>query len=158
MNKLFLASLLMVSAGIIHADTLSAAPRMVNADGSELSSICIAAVTSREAMYKTAAELGVRPFEPSTLRCNDMTLSRFLGAYRAETAPAPVGYVFSKSDESPVTELCMAAIRSEQEYMTVKELYFSKDAKVESEVQCNGMPLQTFARKYRAQGPTISLR
>lgn len=154
MKKLFLATLLMVSAGITQADT----PKLVNADGSELSAICIAAVTSREAMYDKAAELGVRPFQPSTLLCNGKTLARFLSTYRAEAAPKPVGYVFNKSDESPVTALCLAAVSSEQEFMNVKDRYFGNDANVEAEVRCNGMPLATFARKYRVPGPTLSLR
>jgi hypothetical protein len=154
MKKLFLASLLIVSAGLTQAET----PNLVNADGSELSAICIAAVTSRDAMYDKAAELGVRPFEPSTLRCNGKTLARFVSAFRADATPKPAGYVFSKSDESPVTELCLAAVKSEQEYTSVKERYFAEDAYVEAEVRCNGIPLLTFARKYRTPAPTVSLR
>jgi hypothetical protein len=154
MKKLFLVSLLLTSAGLAHAET----PPMVSADGSDLSAICIAAVESREAMYDKAAELGVRHFTESELRCNDKTVSRFLATYRVEAEPKPVGFVFSKTDDSPTTELCLAAVKSEQEYMAVKEQYFSNDEAVETEVQCNGMPLLTFARKYRAPGPTLSLR
>jgi hypothetical protein len=155
MKKLFLVSLLLTSAGVVHAET----PHMVNADGSELSAICIAAVDSREAMYKKAAEVGEMPFEPSTLRCNGMTVSRFISSYRAATAvPKPEGFVFSKSDDSPTTALCLAAVKSEQEYMTVKEQYFGEEENIEAEVHCNGIPLLTFARKYRAPGPTLSLR
>lgn len=154
MKKLFLASLLLTSAGLTRAEI----PLMVNADGSDLSAICIAAVTSREAMYDKAAELGVLPLQPSTLRCNGMTLGRFISTYRAAAKPLPAGYVFSRADDSPTTELCLAAVKSEQEYMSVKEQYFGDDATVEAEVHCNGMPLLTFARKYRAPGPTVSLR
>lgn len=154
MKKLFLVSLLLTSAGLVHAET----PRLTSADGSALSAICLAALESREAMYTKAAELGELPLEPSTLRCNGMTVSRFITTYRAAAEPKPAGYVFSKTDDSPVTELCMAAIKSEQEYMSVKERYFGDDANVEAEVHCNGMPLLTFARKYRAPGPTLSLR
>jgi hypothetical protein len=154
MKKLFLVSLLLTSAGLVHAET----PHMVNADGSDLSAICIAAMESREAMYKKAAEVGALPFEPSTLRCNGMTVARFINNYRAAAKPKPEAFVFSKSDDSPTTELCLAAVKSEQEYMAVKERYFSDEANIEAEVQCNGMPLLSFARKYRAPGPTISLR
>jgi hypothetical protein len=154
MKKLFLVSLLLTSAGIAHAET----PQMVNADGSELSAICIAAIDSREAMYKKAAEVGELPFEPATLRCNGMTVSRFISSYRAAAVPKPEGFVFSKSDDSPTTALCLAAVKSEQEYMTVKEQYFGEEENIEAEVHCNGMPLLAFARKYRAPGPTISAR
>jgi hypothetical protein len=158
-KKLFLVSLLMTSAGIAHADSV----RLVNADGADLSAICIAAVTSREAMYDTAAELGVHPFEPETLRCNGMSVGRFISMTRErpaapEVAKAAEGYLFSKSDTSPVTELCMAAVSSDQEYLKVKQEYFSGDATVETEVMCNGMPLKTFARKYRAPARTLSQR
>ncbi len=154
MKKLFLVSLLLTSASFAQADSVN----LVNADGSELSAICIAAVTSREAMYDTAAELHVVPFNPATLRCNDMTLSRFLSTYRETAAAEPTEFVFSKSDSSPITELCLAAVKSEQEYMAVKEQYFSDDEKVESEVLCNGIPLLTFARKYRTEGLALSSR
>jgi hypothetical protein len=155
-KKLFLVSLLMTSAGIAQAGSL----RLVNADGADLSAICIAAVTSREAMYDTAAKLGVQPFEAETLRCNGMTVSRFIAATRNATATpeTPAGYLFSKTDTSPVTELCMAAVSSDQEYLKVKQDYFSGDAAVETEVMCNGMPLKTFARKYRAPARTVSQR
>jgi hypothetical protein len=154
MKKLFLVSLLLTSAGLVHAEI----PPMTNADGSELSAICIAAVESREAMYDKASELGVRHFSEAELRCNGMAVSRFLSTYRGSSAPKPIGFVFSKSDDSPTTALCLAAVKSEQEYMAVKEQYFGNDTTVETEVHCNGMPVLTFARKYRAPGPTLSLR
>lgn len=155
MKKLFLATLLLASAGITQAD----APPLVNADGSELSAICIAAVTSREAMYDKAAELGVRDFEPNEMRCNGQTVARFVSMQRAAaSATAPAGYVFSKTDDSPVTELCLAAVRSEQEYRRVMARHFGEDREVEAEVRCNGMSVQNFARKYRAQDRTVSLR
>jgi len=154
MKKLFLASMLMVSAGITHADT-----QLVNADGSELSAICIAAVTSREAMYDTAAELGVRDFAPAEMRCNGQTLSRFVSLHRAKPAVvAPAGFVFSNTDDTPVTELCMAVVRSEQEYLAVKERHFGNEAGIEDQVRCNDMPLASFARKYRTPVPAVSLR
>ena len=155
MKKFFLVSLLLTSAGIAQADS----NRLVNADGAELSAICIAAVTSREAMFETAAELGISPLNPETLLCNGMPVGRFAGKYRSAAAKeAAAGFVFSKSDDSPVTELCLAVVRSEQEYLKVKEQHFGGDANVEAEVLCNGMPLKTFARKYRTQVQTISLR
>ncbi|MEY4642915.1 MAG: hypothetical protein RLZZ227_2909 [Pseudomonadota bacterium] len=154
-KKLFLVSLLMASAGIVHADSL----RLVTADGADLSAVCIAAVTSREAMYETAAALGIEPLDVETLRCNDMTVSRFVATTRNSVAriELPTSYMFSKSDDSPVTELCMAALSSDQEYLKVKEEYFGADPRVETEVMCNDMPLKSFARKYRAPARTVSL-
>lgn len=154
MKKLFLVSLLLTSAGIAQADSY----RLVNADGAELSAICIAAVTSREAMYAKAAELDISPLDVASLRCNGMPVGRFVGKLRASTAKETAGYVFSASDSTPVTELCLAAVRSEQEFMKVKEQYFGNDGKVEAEVMCNGIPLKTFARRYRAPAQALSLR
>lgn len=155
MKKLFLVSLLLTSAGIAQADSY----RLVNADGAELSAICIAAVTSHEVMIETAAELGITPLDSATLRCNGMPVGRFVGKVRSAVAREEIaGFVFSKSDNSPVTELCLAAVSSEQEYLKVKEQHFSREANVEAEVLCNGMPLKTFARRYRAPALTVSLR
>ena len=53
MRRATVLSLLLASSTFAQTDT-----RFVNADGSGLSAICIAAITSREAMYATAAELG----------------------------------------------------------------------------------------------------
>lgn len=155
MKKLFLVSLLLTSAGIAQADSY----RLVNADGTDLSAVCIAAVTSRETMLATAAELGITPLDSSTLLCNGMPLGRFVGKVRSTAASEAVtGFVFSKSDSSPITELCLAAVSSELEFMKVKEQHFSREANVEADVLCNGMPLKTFARKYRAPAMTVSLR
>jgi hypothetical protein len=78
MKKLLISSLLTLGAVSAHADT----PALVNADGSALSAICIAVVTSREAMYEKAAELGVLDFEASEMRCNGMPLASFARKYR----------------------------------------------------------------------------
>ena len=155
MKRLFLASLLFLGATQAQAD----APRLVNADGSDLSTICIAAAVSRAAMYQKAAELGLRDLRAEELRCNGLTLSSFISRHRvASTAKQPAAYVFRKSDSSPITELCLAAVRSEQEYSYVKARYFGDEKNIEAEVQCNGMPLQTFARRYRTSSPALSLR
>ena len=154
MNTLSITSLVALAALNANADT----PRLVNADGSELSAICIAAITSREAMYDKAAELGVRDFEPAEMRCNGQTLSRFVSLYRAASTVKPAGYVFSKTDDTPVTELCLAAVRSDQEYLAVKKRHFEDEARIEEEVRCNGMSLANFARKYRRPVSTVSLR
>lgn len=154
MKKLLITSLVALVALNANADT----PRLVNADGSELSAICIAAITSREAMYTKAAELGVRDFEPAEMRCNGQTIPRFVSLHRAATAAKPAGYVFSKTDDTPVTQLCFAAVRSDQEYLAVKKRHFEDEARIEEEVRCNGMSLANFARKYRRPVSTVSLR
>jgi hypothetical protein len=154
-KKLVMSSMLMLGAYSAHAET----PPLVNADGSALSAICIAAVTSREAMHDKAAELGVRDFNASEMRCNGLTVSQFVSKYRAKPEVAePAGYVFSKSDDTPTTELCMAVIRSEADYLAVKKRHFGDDVGIESEVRCNGMPLASFARKYRTPVSAVSLR
>ena len=94
-----------------------------------------------------------------------MPLTRFslkFGTAKLETvaeSTASAGYVLLKSDSSPLTELCAAAAVSEQEYSKVKQAYFNRDSKLESEVFCNGLPLKTFMRKYSAaEGRQVSQR
>jgi hypothetical protein len=144
----------MATSGLANADSW----RLVNADGSELGELCIAAVSSPDVLATTAKALGVSMLELDTVRCNGYTLSVFAAKYRTTDSRPAAGYKLTKSDTSPVTELCMASARSPQEFAKVKELYFSNEANVEAEVLCNGMPLKTFARKYRAPSLTISQR
>jgi hypothetical protein len=154
MKKFIIATLLLAGAGLAQADSL----KLVNADGSALSELCIAAVSSRSDLSATAKALGITPLDTETLRCNGMRLGRFVGRYGNTVARKATAYFFSKADETAVTELCMAAVSSEQEYRKVMELHFSNDAEVEAEVRCNGIPLRRFARKYREPALTVSQR
>lgn len=157
MKKPYLACLLLALAG-----TSNAEPVRLKSDGSALGEICVAALSSRAAMYSAAAAHGIDPLEPQTLLCNGLPVSRFVARYRERPEreeEAAAGYILNRADDSAVTALCVAAARSEQEYRRVKEQHFgADDTRLEAEVFCNGMPLRSFARKYRVPALAVSQR
>jgi len=155
MKKFTLAMLMIAGSGLAQADY-----KVVNADGSELSQLCVAATASKAALLETAASAGLSAVELDTVRCNGLSLDRFASKYSkpATVAVLPAGYVLKASDASEATALCIAATKSEQEFMAVKSMYFGAEPKVETEVLCNGLPLKTFARKYGSTAMTISQR
>ncbi len=155
MKTLAIATLLLATSGLAQAESV----RLINADGSELSQLCIAAVASPDALAASAKALDISTPDLPTVRCNGLMIHSFASKYREESSKkALAGYTLKMSDTSPVTELCVASAKSEQEFKKVKEMYFSEADNVEAEVMCNGMPLKTFARKYRSPSMSISQR
>jgi len=68
-------------------------------------------------------------------------------------------YSFTSQDESLLSKLCIAAVKSESEYQELKaqlagEEFFNN---IETEVMCNNMTLQDFARRYRDRRLTASV-
>ena len=154
MNKLLIVSALLLSTIIVHAEGY----RLVSTDNSELSALCIRAVESHEAMSRSAKSIGMTPDDLIELRCNGQTLPVYLSKFRTTESSPAVTYTFNKNDSSELTELCYAAVRSEQEYARVKNTYFNNEQNIEKEVFCNGVPIKNFARKYRNQTLTASTR
>lgn len=157
-SKKFLVALaLLGSASFAHADY-----KLVSADNSDLSKLCIAAAesSSRADIFAAAEAAGVSLLDLPDVRCNGLTVERFGAKYRSkkgkdiamlDTSPAsPLGVILRKTDSSPLTELCAAAAVSDAAYASVKETYFSNDDNIESEIHCNDMPLKSFVRKYRS--------
>ncbi|MDY6983094.1 MAG: hypothetical protein SV422_08400 [Pseudomonadota bacterium] len=158
-SKKFLVALaLLGSASFAHADY-----KLVSADDSDLSKLCIAAAesSSREGILAAAEAAGVGLLDLPDVRCNGLTLERFGAKYRSSkgkelalldtSSPAsPLNVILRKTDSTPETELCAAAAVSEAAYASVKATYFSKDDNIESEIHCNDMPLKSFVRKYRS--------
>lgn len=161
--KMFVTAIVLLSStSFVHADY-----KLVNADDSALSQLCVAAAAadSREAVLALTDAAGIARLDVPTVLCNGMPLTRFSLKYgnakldAAVESTASAGYVLRKSDSSPLTELCAAAAVSKQEYSKVMQTYFSGDSKVESEVHCNGVPLKTFMRKFgEAEGRQVSQR
>lgn len=159
MKKLVSAFVLLGSTSIVHADY-----KLVTSDASELSKLCIAAAEagSRSEMLAITSAAGITPREVETLRCNGLPLTRFALKY-GKRNPSPVvavagtpdGYLLRKSDTSPLTELCAAAALSDADYARVKELHFSDDANIDSELLCNGQPLKAFVSKYRSSSTAL---
>ena len=152
MNKL-----LIVSALYLFTNVASAAEyRLISTDNSALSALCITAVQSPQAMRQNARAIGMNSNDISELRCNGETLSVFLRRFPATESSPVVTYAFNKSDTTEETELCYAAVESEQQYEQVKDSYFGDEQNIEHEIFCNGMPLKSFARKYRNSAFTAS--
>ncbi|HWK54158.1 MAG TPA: hypothetical protein VNR18_07305 [Hyphomicrobiales bacterium] len=145
MKRLVLASLFLGLATTATAGQV----RLVNADASALSEICIAAVESRAAARATASELGVPNRDLAQLQCNDMPLAEFVRRYRAPTPTLHLqtAYVFKGSDASPLTALCMASLENDTAFATARAR-LDDDLDL-SEVRCNKLPLDEFVRKYR---------
>lgn len=153
MNKLALAALLIGAAPLASADY-----RVINADGSALSELCVAAVVSKDALRDTARAQGLDAVDLETVRCNGLNLRRFAARFGKPEDDTNRAYVLKRSDDSPLTQLCIAATRSEQEYEQVMAAHFTADAGIEAEARCNGLPLRTFARRYKTTDMSVSLR
>jgi hypothetical protein len=144
MKKLLVISLLLATTAT-HADEL----RFVSSDNTDLSAMCVAATESRAAFLDAAKAHGLRSSDFNTLYCNGMPLDRFVARYRKSEQAADTRYVFSKNDETPLTELCLAALYSNETYQQMKQQYFPEDSRVGEELKCNGMPVENFVRRYR---------
>jgi hypothetical protein len=153
MKKLFIATLLLGSASFADAEQ-----KLVAADGSSLSTLCVEATAAPLNIAGIARAHGVLPEELDSIRCNNIPLKRFALKHRTDSVAAPevassetAGYLLRKTDTSPLTELCAAAAISDREYARVKEQHFSTESEteIESEVLCNGQPLKSFVRKFR---------
>lgn len=156
LKKFVIATALLSSAHFAHADY-----KYASADGSADSNLCVAAVSSSLPLHTFAHENGIPLAELDTIQCNGLPISRFVLKYGSAPAsiaveePKVAGYVLKKADSSPLTALCAAAAVSEEEFDKVKEEHFSNDAEVESEVFCNGVPLKSFARRFRDVEKTL---
>jgi hypothetical protein len=133
-------ALILGSSSVLATDV-----KFVNADGSDLSNLCIAAAQSDSTVHALAAELDI-PVANDVL-CNDKPIHSFAGQYRAKAEVETVYYV-SVANQSPETRLCVAALTSAEEFTSLKAEFFG-DVAVEREVSCNGQPLGQFVRRYQ---------
>lgn len=142
------AALLFSSASVLANDA-----RFVNADGSALGDLCIAAVASDQNIPALAATFGVKVVSAEEIACNGRPIVDFVRKYRAVGAAAPhavrTSYIINSANEAPETKLCLAALYSEEDYARVKAAHFADVENVEQSVNCNNMPLNKFVRKYR---------
>jgi hypothetical protein len=159
MNKLVLTSALLLAA----ASTQAANYQLVTSDNSDISKFCIAAAqSSHNSLSQVAASFGIASHELNTVHCNGMPVESFAAKYRAKlklsqsTSAALTRFVFNKRDESPLTELCMAALASDETYQQLKQQQFNGDSNLDAELKCNGMQLDNFIRRYRASRTEFS--
>lgn len=125
----------------------AAESNFVNADGSDLSELCIAATQSRQKMQLVADELGLAPVNQATLACNDMPLHEFVKTYRDNVTNDVALYLFQKNDETMETELCYAAVTSLARYQSLKEAYLI-GRNQEEQILCNRTPIKRFMQRY----------
>ncbi|MDR0780537.1 MAG: hypothetical protein LBF16_07565 [Pseudomonadales bacterium] len=146
-RRFIMASLLVCATPVFAAPAASVDNiRLVNADASPLSEICIAAVESRRAALDVAAEYGMSSQDLAEVHCNGMPLVQFAHTYRApEKKMAPI-YRFKSTDASPLTDVCMASVKSAEEFAAAKAR-LGADITLE-EIRCNKLPLAEFARRY----------
>jgi hypothetical protein len=133
--------------------------KFINADGSAMGQLCIAAVessaTNPGSLKSLASELGIRPVEVSAIHCNGKSLAEFAKAYSADKTVTIRTYTVSIGDQSPASQLCLAALVSSEEFSKLKESQFKK-MNVEREIMCNGMPMNEFVLKYRGHLTTAN--
>jgi hypothetical protein len=156
MKKYLLAFGLLASCVSAHAEENI---KFVNADGSPLGDLCIAAVDTDQALTELAQAHGISPTAIDQVYCNGRQLRSFIKQFR-ESDTVVTAYVVNVANESPESLLCLAAVTSDEEFARLKDAHFKNVADVEREVACNDMPLGQFVRKYRdhlAERTTASL-
>jgi hypothetical protein len=121
--------------------------KFVNADGSALSGLCVAAAQSDKGIVTLATELGIAPAVSTEVLCNGTPIRAFVSQLRADLDAETV-YAVTGANQAPETQLCLAALNSQEEFTRLKETHFSNVA-VERVIVCNGMPLQQFVRRYQ---------
>ena len=154
MKKFILAAALLATCSLATAQT----PRLVNHDGSVFSDLCIAAVQAPRTFMELAADKGQADLQKNELRCNGLSVERFVSKLRSQQEQLRRSYVFKTSDDSAMSKLCLAAVRSEEEYRTARTELFGNNFMAEQEIHCNGMPIRDFARKYRSNNMTASIQ
>lgn len=155
-------------AGVLFVTTNAQASetRLVGSTDSPAASVCIAAVESDKAARQAALRLGVFDVNLDSLVCNGMPVDDFVEQYRNTDTPrqsadmASTDIVsFSASDETPVTQLCVAAVTSPDRFNEIRNQHFRlmSQAELLDSIRCNSKPLERFVSEFRNQEMTASL-
>ncbi|HTQ98424.1 MAG TPA: hypothetical protein VMH83_00475 [Candidatus Acidoferrum sp.] len=153
MKKLVIATLMFCTTNLALADY-----KLVSGDASDETALCIAAANTSAPLEAVAAQFGIGKTALNDVSCNGMTVSRFRSKYGSHAqdgsaeSKSDADYVIKKADDSPLTALCAAAASSDQEFLSVKSLEFRHEPDIEAKVECNGVPLPSFVRKFRTAG------
>lgn len=135
-------SLPLLTAAAVRAETV----KLVNADGSPLSQLCIAAARSEGSVFQLAKELGINTLELDNIACNGEPIMSFVRSQRKVMHDGVANaYTFNHGDDSMETELCIAAVTEPEKFEALKPEYYSKSGE---EVLCNSQPLDLFVRRY----------
>lgn len=138
MKKVIVGCLLMIGSAAAQADQV----RLVPADDSQYTRVCLAATESEAALQSTIAELGLDKAALKEVNCNGKPLARFARQYR------DVSYNFKLKDGSAESRLCYAAVTSLEDFESIRAERFADVANLEQEVSCNGMSLERFISRY----------
>lgn len=157
MKSYVIATALLFSSASVLANDYT----FVNADGSDLGKLCIAAVDSDQSIRALADGMGISFYSADEVQCNGHSIVDFVHKYRSGNAVAAprTSYIISSGNEAPETRLCLAALTSDEEFAKIKAAHFSGVQDIEQSVNCNNMPLSRFVRKYRdrlATGQSIN--
>ena len=132
-------------ATVVLAATVNSAQavELVNKDGSALTDACISAAVSGKSLRKQ---------EVTNIRCNGMSLNSFVRKYRSSiaaelAADAQKEITFENANRAPESEVCIAAATSNEEFSQVVSRLGIKT----NNVECNGVKLQKFAKRYNKQ-------
>lgn len=128
----------MVGSAVAHADEV----RLVPADDSMYTQVCLAAAESESALQSTVSGMGLDSAELESISCNGMPLPRFARQHR------DVAYDFRLKDSTAETRLCHAAITAPETFESIRAEHFADVSNIEQEVSCNGMTLERFISRY----------
>ena len=124
--------------------------QLVNADASIFSEICIAAATSDEALKQKAAHYKFGDAELENFTCNGLSLEKFAKKFKqstGENSTKVAVFAFDKKMENVETEICVAAATSNEAFTSLQNT-LKKPAQFYTDVSCNDVPLQLFAKKH----------
>jgi hypothetical protein len=126
--------------------------KFINTDGSNIGGLCIAAVESSAkdagTLRSLASELGINPVEVEAIHCNGQSLASFAKKYATDKTVVIRTYTVNIGDRTPESQLCLAALVSQEAFATLKESKFKK-IDVERDITCNGLSMNQFVVKYR---------
>lgn len=111
--------------------------------------LCMAALDSMEYMYQLSQqELGA-PIDQTELQCNGMPVKAWVTRTKLEEQARNTFVTVKATNQSPETQLCLAALESDEALVAAREALFSYETGIEQDLECNGMPLSRFVTKYR---------
>ena len=138
MKKVIVGCLLMIGSAAVQADQV----RLVPADDSQYTQVCLAATKSDAVLQSTITELGLDQAALKEIDCNGRPLARFARQHR------DVSYNFKLEDASAESRLCYAAVTSLEDFESIRAERFADVLNLEQEVSCNGMSLARFISRY----------
>lgn len=119
----------------------NAQPLLTKGDNSFFTDLCVKAVVqpdlARDLMRQARIE------DKGSIVCNGRSLTDFVRSYK----PTAKQKTFIASSDSSTTALCIAAVTSKEAFRTAIDEYQIEQRQL-SNLQCNGLPVSGFAKRY----------